>query len=272
MRRRAKSFLVTLAVALLCTGRAETPSSSIAHGRSMRERLDECFTARAIGAPERIVVNGNALTPAQVDNVQWISRCVIPFLPDTWAHRTDLAAKVTWWALKEGNLDLPSASVIRYSNCHTRHGDRDFSDQPGFVCPTSIWQTGMSGIQVPVGDDAKVLNRAENLAHFIHPQATAQDLLHWTVSLADFSDSPQAKAAILNSTGRLRTSWLLRNPIVGFASLDLTDLGGSCFVRGREKSWCFGKRWDATKAYAPTQLAAGRAISDLRKYFRANVR
>ncbi|UQA57302.1 SH3 domain-containing protein [Polyangium aurulentum] len=200
------------------------------------------------GGSTPLVVNGSTLNASQDKWVRWIAKNTFPKLQGTLSQRLDVASRVTWWALKEGVLD--TTNPIAYSNCDNVH------QGPLYVC-YGMWQAGISGIQINDKDPVEV----ENLALKIHAGSTIKDVLAKAALSGGFAAGTSTYNSIVNATGGLRHSWLLRESAVGFTRQDPV-VNSECVVGA--KSWCYGSGWYPSNVYAPTKTAALKSISDLR--------
>src|SRR5207244_3396926 len=75
-------------------------------------------------SPPDFTVNGNALDADEKAIVEMVAKDVVPIVPG--ANRDErvmLAARGSWWALKEGVWSLGLPDVYAYSNCNTTSGD-----------------------------------------------------------------------------------------------------------------------------------------------------
>jgi len=211
--------------------------------------------APAGGSP--LYVNGHALTATEAANVRRIARDVVPRLAGARSDKLRVAARVTWWSLKEGVLGI--SNPIGYSNCNTPSGDRRIG--PLEVCGAArAWQVGASAVQVP----GKSLAALEATARSLHPGLNVYDVLWRTAVDAGYANGTPTHGAIVNSTGDLRRSWLLRNGAVGF-TYEEPVVAYECITHSY--GWCYGTAWDTTARYAPSRSAALRAIDDLYAVF-----
>jgi hypothetical protein len=204
-------------------------------------------------AGDEIVVAGWAVTAQERHWLEYVGREVVPRLSGSRQSRLTTAARVAWWSLKEGVLGLDDA--LEYSNCNFPSGDAHIGPVDG--CPAGrAWQVGLAASQVPwpyVDVDATALA--------LHPGQSIEDVLWWTATEAGFDPSTSdVGAAIVASMGDLRTSWLLRNPAVGFTN-EVEVVTAECI--DDSKAWCFGTGWDTTARYAPDRATAMGAIDDL---------
>jgi hypothetical protein len=199
------------------------------------------------------LVNGNTLKAAEQKWVRFIGENVVTHLQGDARAQLDTAAKVTWWSLKEGILDV--ANPIAYSNCNFTTGDKTIG--PLEICPSGrAWQVGLSAVQVP----GRTLSDLDGVAAALYPGKSTDDLLADTAAAAGYAAGSTTSAGIVASTGSLRISWLLRVPPIGFTKQAPT-IQSECI--DQSLSWCFGTGWTESKLYAPTKAGAQRSIDDL---------
>lgn len=233
---------------------------------TLRSIIKDCYSANLKMAPlENFQVNGHELNAAQAKNVQWIGECVVPFLPGTREQRAEVAARTTWWALREGVLDRTGARLFGYSNCHEHGKDRIRTSQPGYNCGTNIWQVGMAAGQVANYSKELYVQKTEQVISALHPSLNDTALLGWTASLAGYEEKSSTHRAIVSSTGRVKRSWLLRNPLVGFLLVEKLEVYGECLKD--KKKWCFNGNYPAAKNFSRTEKGMRQAIADLKRYF-----
>ena len=233
------------------------------------------------------VVNGHKLLEVEQANVEFIRNCVFPLLPGELSNRVDMAAKATWWALREGILELPLESMapeerrlapknlrglpssLRYSSCHNarRHRDELHSDDAGFVCPSQIWQVGLAAAQVDTFSNDLIDNLGRSSALRISPSGSLRDLLGWTANLSGFPQGSAGYETIVSSTGRLRKSWLMRNPLVAFSPVQAQEVDAECLRPRHPKHWCTTHGYPAANRYGKTKGGMLQSISDLRRVF-----
>ncbi|MBS1963252.1 MAG: hypothetical protein JST04_13640 [Bdellovibrionales bacterium] len=234
---------------------------------ALKAELGDCLKPpAATDAPgEFPVVNGHALTAAQASNVAWIARCVVPLLPGAASERAHAVALTTWWSLREGILDLTGSRAFRYSNCHENGADRSRSNLPMYDCPTSIWQVGLAAGQVANFSTAKYREVEKQVFGDLDPKITERSVLGWSAALAGFSETSASYRAIQRSTGRVRNSWLMRNPLIGMMLVGKENVAGECFVD--RKKWCFGTGYAAAARFARDEAAMRTSVADLERYF-----
>ena len=203
-------------------------------------------------AATSLSVNGYKLSTNQERWVRYIAGKVIPqLLGATRNERIQTASISTWWALKEGVLSLKDP--LTYSSCSQTKKNGTYKDvrlDSLETCdPGSPWQVGISGIQVP--------NFSESDIALIWDTDT---ILSEVVEIAGFDQNSEPGISIINSSGDLRKSWLLRHPVVGI-TLQEDVVYNECVVS--QLSWCYGRTWPETKLFAPTMEDAQRSIDDL---------
>jgi hypothetical protein len=212
------------------------------------------------GVSGSLVVHGTPLDASQDQWVRYIAEHVVPAMSQGRAERIHRSARVAWWSLKEGvlNLDNPLA----YSNCHF---PPDQLVGPLEVCPDpgNAWQVGLSGVQAAW----RTLSEVESLAKSVHPKQSLQEILLGAAKAAGYSATSTTAKSIQSATGRLRLSWLLRDAAVGFEA-QYPVVENECFVtcsNGWENTcaWCFGSGWDTSAAFAPDRASAEQAVADL---------
>ena len=200
-------------------------------------------------------VNGYALTSTQEQWVKWIATYSVPKLLGDREARLTVASRVAWWSLKEGVLGLSNPFV--YSNCNTASGDTRI--EPLATCaPGRAWQVGLSGVQVP---NIRTLAQAQSTSAAIHKSLTEAQVLGATANQAGFATGTATYNGIVNSTGDLRKSWLLRNHAVGI-TLQEPFVTGDC-ING-SIYWCYGTGWTETARYAPNRAEALESIRELK--------
>lgn len=171
-----------------------------------------------------VKVNDVTLTRKQVETLRFVARNVMPALPGDSEQQLETAAYATWWSLREGVI---SDWLFRKTNAHlfslcTRAG-REVLLEPLDPCERGQpWQVGLAAVQVHTpGAVAKA--QAERVQTAIgHSWArsskNAEDVLNEAARLTGVDEATRARIANLPA-GPLRTSWLLRNPVIGFAVL-----------------------------------------------------
>lgn len=204
-------------------------------------------------------LNGHPLSADQTKWIKYVLDNVRLVLPGNTEAQAAMAARVSWWALKEGvfSLDNPLA----YSNCNFPSGDQRI----GVVdtCPSGrAWQVGLAGVQVPNFS----LSEVESVAKQRHPGKSVQDILDDTSTSIGIPKGSDDYNKAINSTGDLRKSILLRDPATGFVFVDRNIVKG-CIDSWL--SWC-GGGWDAAKNIASSQSVAKSTIAELTSYFKGS--
>jgi hypothetical protein len=221
---------------------------------SMPYGFDDVCRARAGSLPT--TVNGNTLTTTQAAWVHYVALCVVPRLEGVRDDRLTAAARVAWWSLKEGLLDLRrDPNAVGFSLCHQPTGDARIG--PLEVCGAgAAWQVGASAIQVP----CCTLTEVQSTAARLFPELTEDALLSRTAAEAGYAGTA-TETGIVGSTGSLRASWLLRASPVGF-TFQAPIVTNECVTGSR--SWCYGTGWSTSASYAPDRASALGAIDDVR--------
>lgn len=202
-------------------------------------------------------VAGITLTAAQAKWVTHVEQEVVARLPGTAAERARHAAIVTWWAMKEGVLDV-QPSPYRHNLCTQSGKDVRLGDLD--VCYGPAWQVGLSGIQLPNVTDAQVTTMAQT----IYPGVATTTLLGQIAQAAGIDPTSSTGKSIAASTGRLRSAWLLRDPAIGIALQ--WPFADDCAAGG--PSWCYGT-WPEAQAYASSLTRIQQVIGALEKRFLA---
>lgn len=199
-------------------------------------------------------VNGYQLNATQEKWVRWIATYSVPKLQGTRDARLTVASRVAWWSLKEGVLDL--ANPFPYSNCNTTSGDVRYG--PLDVCAAGrAWQVGISGVQVPNYSMATVQSTSAS----IHSTITEAQVLGASANQAGYATGTSTYNSIVNSTGDLRKSWLLRNHAVGI-TLQEPTVTRECVTNSY--AWCYGTGWSTTARYAPNRTEALESMRELK--------
>jgi len=255
--RTHSSAVIALAL-VACGGTDEAGSSLSPVDASVDASVEASLDAGGSTKPAPdFTVNGHALDADVRAILAVVAKDVVPYVPGaTRDDRVLLAARGSWWALKEGVWSLGLPDVVAYSLCNTTSGDKSIG--PTETCAAGrAWQVGIAAVQVPNHTLAEV----QGLAKQLFPAKTETSLLEETAKAAALTQVDVD--AVVASTGSLRTSWLLRDPAVGFAAVVPGEVVPEC-VDGA-KSWCFGTGWEETKLYAATKDDALRSIDDLRR-------
>lgn len=191
--------------------------------------------------------------------VRYIAAEIVPQVPGSSSERIDKSAYVTWWALKEGVLNVNNP--LSYSNCSF---PPDQLIGPVDVCPNSnnAWQVGISGVQAAW----RTLESVEQIAAAVFPPQTVGEILTDAAATAGFGSTTSLGQTIATSDDRLRLSWLLRRGPVAFEA-QYPVVYDECFVS--VETWCFGTGFPTSASFAPNQAAALQAIADLKAIFTA---
>jgi hypothetical protein len=237
-----------------------TGTSVVADDFSSALPTDAEYTLDAVldCAPEGpLLVRGVELDAKQELWVRYIAAHVVPQLPGSASERIDKSAYVTWWALKEGVLNVNNP--LSYSNCSFPPDQRI---GPVDLCPNpdNAWQVGLSGVQAAW----RTLESVEQVGLTVFPQESMGQILVDAARTAGFGSITSLGQIIATSTDRLRLSWLLRNGPVGFEA-QYPAVYDQCFVSA--ETWCFGTGFSTSAAFAPTQAGALQAVADLRVIF-----
>lgn len=182
--------------------------------------------------------------------VDFIAKSVVPSMSGGDKART--AAVVTWWALKEGILDLPNP--LRHNLC-TQAGEVQIGDLG--VCPAGPWQIGLSGIQGNAVTDEQV-ESARRAAYGSEPVSTSLGRIARTARV----DSATYDA-IVRSTGALRRAWLLRD---GAISFPLQRPFVEVCLGSNPPGWCFGS-WDTARKFASSVPRISEVMGELERAF-----
>lgn len=238
--------------------------------------LKDCYRADLdLPVKTGLKVNGHPLNSVQAKNIQWISRCVVPYLAGDQETRLTVAARTTWWALREGILSRQIDRAFRYANCHEKaahgkkHGvDRGRTDFPLYVCPTNTWQVGLAAGQVMNYSEKELATNLDAITPSFDPKLNETALLKWTANLAGITEGTEVEHAILTSQGRLRRAWLMRNPVLAFPLVATQEVVIECLGK-KTHGWCLEGNDDNDDAakFSKTRTGMNRAISDLRKIF-----
>lgn len=260
MSKLATSFapLAVLAVSLVCAGCASEDS------------VDAAASSEDALSSSGYVVNGHSLNATESQWLELVAKQVVPHLPGSPDEQLTLAARGFWWTLKEGNLERgtpgKASNPAGYNLCNTSSGDRQLG--PLEACEGDslgrsqtlygrAWQVGVSGVQVP----GRRIDRIEALALQLYPDMTIDALLEQTAALAGYAPGSKVSRGIVESTGSLRLSWLLRVPAAGFVEVVTKEVVPEC-IQG-SKGWCYGSGWDETRKFSPSRSAAQRSIADI---------
>jgi hypothetical protein len=203
----------------------------------------------------RSMIGNAALTTAEERWIDHVDDQVVARLSGaSQQERAHTAAVVTWWALKEGVLDV-APNPWRHNLC-TQNG-RDVQIGDTGVCWGPAWQVGLSGIQV----NNVTQQQVENTASRLYPGESMSTILRRIATTAGLGES--AITTVASSTGALRKSWLLRDPAIGI-TLQRPFVESECLNNGL--AWCFGS-WDTARKFASSSARIREVIAELEKRF-----
>jgi hypothetical protein len=207
-----------------------------------------------------LTIAGVVLSDTQNASMRYVAEAVVPEMRGSRAERIDKAAYVAWWSLKEGVFGLEDA--LGYSNCHF---PPDMHIGPLDVCPDpdNAWQVGLSAVQAAW----RTLDDVEWLAGDVHPDKSITQVLRDAAEAAGYAPGTSTGEAIVNSSARLRLSWLLRDAAVGFEA-QYPTVQSECFsiCQGGWEStcqWCFGTGWDESAAFAADRSSAAQTVAEI---------
>jgi Kelch motif len=241
-----------------------------------------------------LFVNGKKLAGPELANVLFVATNVVPQLLGDRAKRIQTAARVSFWGLQQGIfnldqkveqqrfLDVATAGLwpFAFSNCSVvnkkgdNYNDHYLSSAVDACAPTNaalpntgtvlIWQVGLAGVQVlssnRLSETSTRQQQVLNTLGQLWPGRSPSDVLAEAVILAGFDRNTGIGAGILASddTNLLRTSWLLRHPVVGF-TLEEPIVTGQCVAQ----PGCIAKG----NPYAGSPADVLRTITDLTAIF-----
>jgi hypothetical protein len=215
-------------------------------------------------------VNGYLLSKDQEKWLRWVAAKTVPRLTGTRDQRLDKAARVSWWAMKEGIWDLgpnrpnPTSNPLSFSLCNTSTGDRAI--WPVDVCYNNggAWQVGLAGVQVNYHALADVETVARQL--YAREGWTIAQILDHTARTAGIPAGSTEHTTIVNTTNTaLRKSWLLRNHGVGF-HFEHGAVYQQCIIEGQ--AYCYGgtQTWDPAYKFASSWSAMNTSIAHIRQH------
>jgi hypothetical protein len=225
--------------------------------------LKECYSADLGLTPKKnLKVNGHLLTSLESKNVQWIAHCIVPYLPGKLSDQAEIAAKTTWWSLREGVMDRAENRAFSYANCHTNEGG---AWPPLKNCPSNIWQVGLPAGQVMNYSPEKIAEKISKLEPTVDPHIDEDVLVRWSASLAGYVEGTTEYRGIVRSTDRVRRSWLVRNPLVGFMLVAEEEVTGECLIDHHK--WCTSGDYPSAVKYSHSRAGVLRAIGDLKRIY-----
>lgn len=216
----------------------------------------------------RLYVNGYLLSPNQEKWLRWVAAKTVPRLTGTRDERLTKAARVSWWAMKEGIWDVgynrpnPTSNPQSWSSCYYAPNNVDL--WPLDTCDNGggAWQVGLAAIQV--NPNSRTVTDLENTARMLYAAEgwTAAQILDHTARTAGFPSGSAEHSGIVNSTGNLRKSWLLRNHGVGF-HYQAGTVYSECVAASY--SWCFGS-WYPANQFASSRTAIDNSLYNIRQH------
>ncbi len=208
-------------------------------------------------------LNGYTLNPNEVRWVKYIKDDVMARLPGSANEQAAMAARVTWWSLKEGILNgniIPGGNPHRNSNCGSQGQKSNILE----LCSAGLWQIGMAGVQFANFNLAQV----EAVARQRNPDKTIQEILADVAVLVGHNQGSSEYNTIINATGPLRKSLLMRDPATGFTLVD-RNVTPEC-LSGTFAPFCDG--YDSTNNIAASPAVALKVVNDeLTPYFKGSV-
>jgi hypothetical protein len=175
------------------------------------------------------------LNAAEQKWVDYVAANVVPKLAGTHEQRAHRAAMVTWWALKEGALDV-APSPFRHNLCASGSTQSQIGSLQ--TCP-GPWQVGIAAMYMTNVTDAQVTAAANAL----YPGVPLTTILANVAQTAGYAPSSDTGKQIAASTGRLRASWLVRDGAIGVTLNE--PFVDDCFSAA--PYWCFGNWSEATR-------------------------
>lgn len=222
------------------------------------------FNVASMAVSPNLIVNGHVLKGQEEKWVRFVGKEIVSQLPGSRDEQILVAARASWWGLKEGVFALGNPHKHSVCNVLLPNGkSKDIRLKPLETCsPGRAWQVGLAGVQVPNFSDQEVSAVVSSL----QPGRTENDILVEVVNLAKFNPGQGTGAAIVASTGVLKKSWLLRHPAVGLTLVE-RNVTAECIDPVTPPSYCYGTGWLQTRKYAPTPDAIQQSVSDLRDIF-----
>ena len=101
----------------------------------------------------------------------------------------------------------------------------------------------------------------QNTSATIHSTITEAQVLGASANQAGYATGTSTYNSIVNSTGDLRKSWLMRNHAVGI-TLEETTVTYECVTNSY--GWCYGTAWPTTARYAPNRTEALESMRELK--------
>jgi hypothetical protein len=202
--------------------------------------------------------NGLALSLSTAEEtwVGYVATNVVPHLTGTLDERAHRAAIVTWWALKEGVLDV-SPSPFHHDLCAS--GATQSQIGPLATC-SGPWQVGIAGMFMGNVSDAQVAAAAAA----VHPGVSLTTLLGTIAQTAGYPTTSSTGQQIVASSGRLRSAWLVRDGAIGITLNE--PFVAECFTTAPD--WCFGT-WSEATRFASSAARIKDVVGQLETRFKA---
>ena len=220
-------------------------------------------------AHAQVKVNNSTLTRLEADRLRLITKEVVPNLPGGPDQRVNTAAYATWWSLREGFMALPNPHLT--SRCASKSAGKDVALGPLEECERGVaWQVGLAAVQVytPPKYAKAQADRVQSIiaASWGKAGKPQADILREAATFAGVPERATEIAAL--PPGPLRTSWLLRHPVIGIAVVAEQEVVPECFspkATPKQLGDCFGGKGDNPNRFAPDKAGGDRAIADLKR-------
>jgi hypothetical protein len=236
-------------------------------------------------------VNGHDLSVQQIHALEFIAQTVVPALPHTSVEEpVEIAARATWWSLREGvlsdwNFKRLRVPIHQFSSCSRTLNGRDCSKKldskecdcllrPLEVCDIGkAWQVGLAAVQVYTPQD-RWLEQEKRVVGAVAKcwsgKKSVDQVLNEAADLAQLKGA-EKDVIVRLGPGPLRTSWLLRHPVVGFVVVVEQEVTPECFpTKGpaTQAKYCYNNKGEA-QYYAATPGAALNSLDDLKRMLRS---
>jgi hypothetical protein len=243
---------------------------------------------------EPVRVNGHDLTVQQVHMLELIAHDVIPALPgSSTEERVETAARATWWSLREGVLSdwnlrrVPAhqfsscSRTLKGKNCTKKLQSNECREYDCLLKPLEVcdigkaWQVGLAAVQAYT-PQASWLDQERRVLRAVTRCWSGHKSIEQVLrEAADLAQLKPAEKAVVTSLGPgpLRTSWLLRHPVVGFSVVVEQEVTPECFPPqgpATRPGDCFNRGGEG-QFYAATPEDAQRSLNDLKLIFRSRV-
>ncbi len=270
------------------TGNAFANPIEIARSPLLESIVKDCYASDLkANYPRDLKINGHELLPSEAKNLHWISQCVVPFLPGTKEENALIAAKAAWWSLREGVLQISSNKVFRSGGCtapkdwffkhfpkEKKYHDVVWTDRPLEDCPGDIWQVGIAAAQVKIVPkkylEKTYAQMSSEMISSLDHKLSEKDILGWTAELGGYSVGSPTYRGIVNSSGRVKYSWLQRNPLIATLFVGGERVDHECYKVKKPDYWCFQGTHPQAKKYSKNSSAMKKSISDIKNYFLKN--